>query len=66
MEVRGRIHIKTNKVGGAKENIARIANAVQCQPLLSGHYDCNVFMFSLVRNVNNFIESLELPFAGVL
>ena len=66
MEVRGQIHIKTNKVGGAKENIARIANAVQCQSLLSGHHDCNVFMFSLVRNVNNFIESLELPFAGVL
>ena len=36
-------------------NMARSANAVQCHSLLSGHYDCNVFMFAIVRNVNNFI-----------
>ena len=28
-----------------------IANAVQCHSLLSGHYDCNVLRFSIVRNV---------------
>ena len=31
-------------------NIARIANAVQCHSLMSGHYDSNVLMFSIVRN----------------
>ena len=47
-------------------NIARIVNAVQCHSLLSGHYDCNVLMFSKVRNVNNFTTSLGLAFEGVL
>ena len=46
-------------------NIARTANAVQCHSLLSGHYDCNVLMFSIVRNVNNFTTSLGLPFVIV-
>ena len=32
-------------------NITRIANAVQRHSLLSGHYDCNVLRFSIVRNV---------------
>ena len=40
-------------------NIARIANAVQCQSFLSGNYNCNV-MFSIVKNVNNFRTSLGL------
>ena len=30
------------------ENIARIANAVQCYSLLSGHYDCHDLSFSIV------------------
>ena len=47
-------------------NIARIANAVQCHSLLSGHYDCNVLMFAIVRNVYNFATSLGLSFEGVL
>ena len=32
-------------------NIARIANAVQCQSLLSGNKDCNEFSFSIGRIV---------------
>ena len=53
-------------VSDIHKNIARIAYAVQCHSLLSGHYDCNVFRFSIVRYVNNFITSLGLPFEGVL
>ena len=34
-------------------NITRIANAVQRHSLLSGHYDCNVLRFSIVRNVKS-------------
>ena len=45
-------------------NIARIANAVQCHSLLSGLYDCNVLMCSIVRNVKNFTTSLGLSFEG--
>ena len=45
----------------AAKNIARMANTVQCHSLFSGHYDCNVFMFSIiVGNVNNFTTSLGL------
>ena len=40
--------------------MARIANAVQCHSLLSGHYHCNVLMLATVRNVNNFTTSLRL------
>ena len=32
----------------ASRNIARIANAVQCQSLLSGNKDCHEFRFSIV------------------
>ena len=32
---------------------------------MSGHYDCNVLRFSIVRNVNNFTTFLGLPFEGV-
>ena len=46
-------------------NIARIANAVQCHSLLSGLYDCNVLMCSIVRNVKNFTTSLGLSFGYV-
>ena len=41
-------------------------NAVQCHSLLSGHYDCNVLMFAIVRNVYNFATSLGLSFEGVV
>ena len=34
-----------------KQNIARIANAVQCHSLLSGNKDCHEFRFSIVRIV---------------
>ena len=34
-----------------KENIARIANAVQCHNLLSDYKDCHEFRFSIVRIV---------------
>ena len=33
------------------ENIARIANAVQCHNLLSDYKDCHEFRFSIVRIV---------------
>ena len=46
------------------ENIAKIAKAVQCHSLLSGHYDCHALRFSIVRNVKNFTNSLGLPFEG--
>ena len=49
-----------------KQNIARIANAVQCHSLLSGPYDCSVLMFLIVRNVKNFTTSQGLWFEGVL
>ena len=42
-------------------NFARIANTVQCHSFLSGHYDCNVLGFSIVRNVNNLTTYLVLP-----
>ena len=45
----------------AAKNIARMANTVQCHSLFSGHYDCDVFMFSIiVGNVNNLTTSLGL------
>ena len=55
-------------VSHLKKDIDRIANAVQCHSLLSGHYDCHALRFSIVRNVNNFPTSpaLGLPFEGVL
>ena len=31
-------------------NQERIVNAVQCRSLLSGHWDCNDLMFSIVNN----------------
>ena len=34
-----------------EENIARIANAVQCHSLLSGNKDCHGFRFSIFRIV---------------
>ena len=44
-----------------KINIAKIANSAQCHSLLSGHYDWNVLIFSIVKNVNNFTTYLGLP-----
>ena len=41
-------------------NIARVANAVQCHSLLSGHCDCNVFRFSIVRNVKNITNAARI------
>ena len=46
-------------------NIARIANAVQCHSLLSGHYDWNVLRFSIVRNVDNFTTNNTANHIGV-
>ena len=36
-------------------NTNNVRIAVQCHSLLSGHYDCNILRFSIVRNVNTFI-----------
>ena len=41
-------------------------HAVQCHSLLSGHYACNVWRFSIVRNVRNFTTFERLQFEGVL
>ena len=41
-------------------SFSRIANAFQCHSLLSGHYDCYVLMFSIVKNVKNITTSLGL------
>ena len=48
------------------ENTAKIENAVQCHPLLPGHYYCHALRFSIVKHVNNFTTSLGLAFEGVL
>ena len=40
-------------VSDIHKNIARIAYAVQCHSLLSGHYDCHALRFSIIRIVNN-------------
>ena len=41
-------------VGFILQKIARIANAVQCHALLSGHHDCIVLGISIERNINMF------------
>ena len=50
--------LRLRRIFKLRSNIARIVKAVQC--------DCNVLVFSIVRNVNNFATSLGLSFEGVL
>ena len=50
--------LRLRRIFKLRSNIARIVKAVQC--------DCNVLMFSIVINVNNFATSLGLSFEGVL
>ena len=48
------------KISVTEENIARIANAVQCHNLLSNNKDCHEFRFSIVRIVNS-VSNVKIP-----
>ena len=49
------IHSLTQR-SGKEENIARMANTVQCHFKLSAHNGCQEFRFSTVLNTNNFTQ----------
>ena len=51
--------LRLRRIFKLRSNIARIVKAAV-------QYDCNVLVFSIVRNVNNFATSLGLSFEGVL